>query len=311
MQRVGWNAPWGHWARIAACAIACHAVVSPAGAQATKTPAGTLARIRQAGQVNFGYRAEARPFSYRDESGGAAGFAVAMCMEVADALKSELGLPALKVQWVPATFETVQQGKADLLCGADVPTADRRQVVSFSIPIFPNGIGALLRTDASPELRNVLSGVKSTNPSWRASAGALLSKQTFSFVSNTAAEKWLRSKTGQFQLASEKIPVDGYETGVRRVLDHAASVFWGDRAMLLDAALRSPEPDKLMVIDRRFTQEPLAMALARGDEDFRLFVDRALSKVYDSPQLSAIYTKSFRAPDANALIFYQWMAVPQ
>jgi polar amino acid transport system substrate-binding protein len=81
--------------------------------------------------------------------------------------------------------------------------------------------------------------------------------------------------------------------------------------MLLDAAARSSEPNKLVVLDRRFTQEPLAMALARGDEDFRLFVDRALSKVYRSPQLSAIYTKSFRAPDANALIFYEWMTVPE
>lgn len=309
MQRVGWIAPWGHWTRIAACAVAFHAVVSPTGAQ-TK-PAGTLARIRQAGQVNLGYRAEARPFSYMGETGSASGFAVAMCMEVVDALKAELGLPDLKVQWVTATFETVQQGKADLLCGADVPTAARRKVVSFSIPIFPNGIGALVRTDASPDLRNMLNGRKSTDPTWRASAGALLSKQTFGFVGNTAAENWVRTKGHQFQLKSEMVPADNYETGARRVLDHIASVFWGDRALLLDAAARSPQPEKLVVLDRRFTQEPLAMALARDDDDFRLLVDRALSKVYHSAQLSAIYTKSFGAPDANALVFYEWMAVPE
>lgn len=81
--------------------------------------------------------------------------------------------------------------------------------------------------------------------------------------------------------------------------------------MLLDAAARSAEPAKLMVLDRRFTQEPLALALGRGDEDFRLFVDRALSKLYRSLELSAIYAKWFRTPDANALTFYQWMAVPE
>lgn len=311
MQRVGSTAPWGHWTRIAACAMVFHAVVAPAGAQTKPAPAGTLARIRQANRVNLGYRTDARPFSYRDDAGNAAGFSVALCMEVVDALKAELGLPGLSVQWVPATFETVQQGQVDLLCAADVPTVARRQVVSFSIPIFPNGIGALVRTDASPDLRNALSGVKRTDPTWRASAGALLSKQTFSFVSQTAGEQWVRAKAGEFQLTSQLVPADRYETGARRVLDHAASVLFGDRAMLLDAAARSAEPAKLMVLDRRFTQEPLALALGRGDEDFRLFVDRALSKVYRSARFSAIYAQSFRAPDANALTFYQWMAVPE
>jgi putrescine:ornithine antiporter len=285
--------------------------VAPAGAQAKPAPAGTLARIRQAGKVNLGYRTDARPFSYRDEAGNAAGFSVAMCMEVVDALKAELGLPALSVQWVPATFETVQQGRVDLMCAADVPTVARRQVVSFSIPIFPNGIGALVRTDASPDLRNALSGTKRTDPTWRASASALLSKQTFSFVSQTAGEQWVRAKASEFRLTSQLVPADGYETGARRVLDHAAGVLFGDRAMLLDAAARSAEPAKLMVLDRRFTQEPLALALGRGDEDFRLFVDGALSKVYRSARFSAIYAQSFRAPDANALTFYQWMAVPE
>jgi len=315
MQRVGWIAPRGHWARIAACAIAFHAVAVPAGAQATKAPAGTLARIRQAGQVKFGYRVDARPFAFRDESGNATGFAVAMCLEVADALKGELGLPALKVQWVPVSvedrFNAVQQGKVDLLCGGDAPSVARRKVVAFSTPIFPDGISALVRKDAVPTLREVLSGVRSTDPAWRASAGALLSKQTFSFVTGSAAQDWLRSKATEFQPTTEMVPTDGYETGARRVLDHVASVFFGDRAMLLDAARRSPQPDKLMVIERRYTQEPLALALARGDEDFRLFVDRALSKFYGSLEIKALYGKWFGAPDAGALIFYQWSTVPE
>ena len=315
MQRAGWIAPRGHWARIAACAVVFYAVVSPAGAQTKPAPAGTLARIRKAGQVNFGYRADARPFSYKDESGNATGFATAMCMEVADLIKGELGLPALKVQWVPVTleerFNAVEQGKVDLLCGGDAPSVARRKVVAFSTPIFPDGISALVRKDANQHLREVLSGVRSTDPAWRASAGALLSKQTFSYVTNSAGQDWVRAKASEFQLTSEKVPVDGYETGAQRVLDHGASVFFGDRALLLDAARRSTQPDKLMVIDRRYTQAPLALALARGDEDFRLFVDRALSKFYGSLELTALYGKWFRSPDAGALTFYQWSTVPE
>ena len=186
-----------------------------------------------------------------------------------------------------------------------------RKVVSFSTPIFADGISALVRADADPKLRDILSGVPRTDPSWRASAGTLLSKQTFSYVSPSAADTWLRAKQGEFRLTTEMVPVDGYETGARRVLDHAASVFFGDRGALLDAALNSPQPGKLKVLDRRYTQEPLALALPRGDEDFRLVVDRALSKFYATPELKTLYTKWFGAPDAGALIFYQWSTVPE
>lgn len=315
MQRAGWVTPWGHWARIAVCAVVCQVVASPAGAQATKAPAGTLARIRQAGQVNLGYSVDARPFSFKDKAGSATGFAVAMCMEVANALKDETGNSGLKVQWVPVTaadrFNAVQQGKVDLLCSGDAPSVARRKVVSFSTPIFADGISALVRADADPKLRDILSGVRRTDPAWRASAGALLSKQTFSFVGGSAAHNWVRDKASQFQLKTEMVPVDNAETGARRVLDHAASVFFGDRGTLLDAALNSPQPGKLMVLDRRYTQEPLALALARGDEDFRLVVDRALSRFYATPELTTLYGKWFGAPDAGALIFYQWSTVPE
>ena len=51
-------------------------------------------------------------------------------------------------------------------------------------------------------------------------------------------------------------------------------MFFGDRPILLDAAQRSASSGDLVVLDRLFTVEPLALALERGDEDFRLLVDR-------------------------------------
>jgi hypothetical protein len=56
-------------------------------------------------------------------------------------------------------------------------------------------------------------------------------------------------------------------------VDRSANVFFADRSILLDAATRSPSAGDLTVLDRLFTYGPLALALARGDEDFRLLVD--------------------------------------
>ena len=108
----------------------------------------------------FGYRAEAQPFSYRDDAGNAAGYSVALCQAIADGLKTDLGLANLSIEWVPVTiddrFSAVQQGKVDLLCSAETETLSRRKEVSFSLPIYPSGIGALLAADTPPELQEIL-----------------------------------------------------------------------------------------------------------------------------------------------------------
>ena len=93
------------------------------------------------------------------------------------------------------------------------------------------------------------------------------------------------------------------------VLDRKAHVFFGDRAILLDAAARHPSAGKLMVLERLFTYEPVALVLARGDEDFRLAVDRALSGFYASGELNALYVQWFGEADENARNFFRWNAL--
>lgn len=298
---------------IAACAITFLSLVSPALAQRTPAPTTTLDRIKAAGTIRLGYRTDAQPYSFSDGSGNAAGYSVALCNKVVDALKAELGLATLNAEWVPVTledrFQAVQQGRVDLVCGAETVTLERRRDVAFSIPIFPGGIGALLRTDAQPRLREVLSERPRTDPVWRGSAGQLLQQQTFSVVTGTTAEPWLARKLSEFKLTAVVTPVDGYAAGIQGVLDRKAHVFFGDRAILLDAAARHPSASKLMVLERLFTYEPVALVLARGDEDFRLAVDRALSGFYASGELNALYVQSFGQADENARNFFRWSAL--
>lgn len=300
---------------IAACAVAFLTIVSPALAQRAPAPTTSLDRIKAAGKIRLGYRADAQPFAFRDGSGNAAGYSVALCLKVADAVKTRLGLTALSVEWVPVTvadrFTAVQQGQVDLLCGAETVTLARRQDVAFSLPIFPGGIGALLRKDAPARLREVLAGRPPSNPVWRGSAGQLLQTQTFAVVTGTTAEPWLAGKLSEFKLTAKVAPVAGYDAGVQGVLDRTAHVFFGDRAILLDAAARSPSASKLMVLDRLFTYEPVALALPRGDEDFRLVVDRALSAFYASADFPALYVQWFGEPDDAALTFFRWNALPE
>jgi ABC-type amino acid transport substrate-binding protein len=309
----------GHRTRIAVCAVALLAFVPAALAQKAQAPAPTaptktLDRIRQTGQIRLGYRTDAAPFSYKENSGLAAGYSVALCTNVVDAIKADLALATLGVEWVPVTLtdwsSALQQGQIDLLCSATSETLTRRKDVDFSIPIFPSGVGALLRSDAPLRLREILSGQQPSGPQWRASAYEMLQTQTFAVVKGTTAEPWLAEKMSEFQLSAKIAPVATYKAGVQAVLERNANVLFGDRAILWDAAAHDPR-GKLAVLDRFFTYELVALSLRQDDDAFRFVVDRALSRFYGTADFVALFTKWFGKPNEKVLAFFRWNTLPE
>jgi polar amino acid transport system substrate-binding protein len=300
--------------RTAVSLIAALIVIS--ASVAPLSAAGTLDRIRQNGKVMLGYRADAQPFSYRDEAGTPAGYSVALCQSIADALKIDLALANLSIEWVPVTiddrFSAVQQGKVDLLCSAETETLARRKEVSFSLPIYPSGIGALLAADTPPALEEILErGSPPTKPIWRGSpARTLLEQQTFAVVANTRAVDWLRERAAAFDIDAKIIPVDSYEAGVQSLIDGTTDVLFGDRAILLEAAKRNAAAHDLTLLDRRFTNEPVALVLARGDEDFRLVVDQKLSQTIRSDAFRSLYARWFGEFDQASARFFRDTVLP-
>jgi len=281
--------------------------------QAAAAGSSTLERVKQEGKITLGYRTDVQPFSYRDRSDKPAGYSVALCQQIADQVKTELGLSALNVQWVPVTLADrladLQQGKVDLLCGADSATLARRQEVAFSIPVFPGGIGAMMRADAAPALRDILEEAPPlSHPIWRgAPARTFLEKKTVSVVKGTTSESWLAGRLKEFDFAVNVAPVDNYEAGVQQVLNGGSDVLFADRAILLESARHSSSEE---VLNRLFTYEPFALALRRNDDDFRLIIDRTLSRFYRSKDFAKVYTAWFGKPDDSAMSFFRLMALP-
>jgi ABC-type amino acid transport substrate-binding protein len=283
--------------------------VTAAGASA-----GTLDRIKTNGTLRLGYVDGVRPFSYRDASGNAEGYAVALCRKVADAVKAQLALPSLKTEFVQLggeeRFAAVSQGKVDLLCTGGPPTASLREQVSFSIPVFLGGIGGLMRKDAPANMREILEGrPEPYRPRWRASLGQVLRGRVFVVVRGTIAEPALAEKLGDLDVDAKIETVDSFASGVARVADRSADVLFADRAILLDAIKQSPEASNLVVLERHFSYNAPALALERGDEDFRLLVDKALSALYRSNEFPTLYADHFGRADDLALRFFRMSAL--
>ena len=299
------------WLARAVAAVAVSFVIAamlPANAQ-------TLDRIRGAGRIKLGYVADARPFTVQGGAGVAEGYAASLCQRVADRVKAQLGNASLTVEWVQVTLDgrlrDVQQGNVDLLCTPMPETVAARQAVAFSLPVFPAGVRAVLRNDAAVQLRDSLAASEPGRVVWRGSpAATVLGQKKFAVLAGSTTESWLNGRLASFQIDATVVPVPDYRTGLQQVLDHSVDVFFGDRAVVL-GAMDDAARDSLTVLPRLLTNEPVSFALARGDEDFRLLVDRALSDAYRSADFAALYGQWVGELDDGTRAFFQWNTLPQ
>jgi polar amino acid transport system substrate-binding protein len=302
-------------ARRATCNVAA---VAAAIFAALPAGAATLDRIRDSGHIRFGYMEDAAPFSVR--AGGAApdGYSVSLCKSVADSIKRDLALTGLTVDWVPLEanerLTAVSKGKVDLLCVPMAVTLGRREHASFSIPVFAGGNRAALRADAPAALRNVLAESKPTKPVWRGTPAATVIESTkLAVVGGTSGETWLNERAKTLQVNAQIKRVPDYGTAMRELVKGDVDVVFGDRVVML-GALQSLEPQlrsNVVIIDRMFTHELAGLALEHGDDDFRVLVDRALSRAYESPEFGALYSKWLGEFDERARTFFVWNTLPE
>ena len=283
------------------------------GAAAPALGAATLDKIKDTGKLTIGYASDLRPFAYSDAAGKPAGYAVDLCNRVADAVKGELKLAALAVEFVALSrdeaFRAVEQGKADLLCGA-VPTIERRATLDFSIPIMVSGTGVAVRTDAPARLVAALTDREVSGPIWRGSTDQAPQRVVLAVVAGTTLEKALATRLKERRIVADIVTVKDTEAGLQLLAAHGAQAFFNDRSVLLDAAARSKSPGDIRVLDRLFRRDIVALGMRRNDDDFRLAVDRALSRLYRTQDVIAVYTKYFGPPSGTVLEFFQMVALP-
>ena len=295
-------------------ASALFAFASIALVCAMPASAATLDRIRDTGHIRLGYLPDAKPFTSKGAS-GPEGYGAQVCEAVVAQLKLQLGLPDIAVDWVEVTPENrlteVQQGNVDLLCTPASESLTNRKQVAFSLPVFAGGNRAVLRADASPALRHTLAGDRPDKPVWRGSPAAkILENTTYAVVSGTSTEAWPKERGSALGIKAKVTPVPDYRAGIQAVLDGKVNVFFGDRSVVL-GAIDDGKRDQLVIVDRLFTHEQAGLALARGDDDFRLAVDSALANIYPSKNFNDLYTRWFGVPDDKARTFFLWSTPAQ
>jgi|APTNR8051073442_1049403.scaffolds.fasta_scaffold14521_1 ABC-type amino acid transport substrate-binding protein len=243
--------------------------------------AATLERIKETGTIRIGYREHQPPMSFADATGQPVGYTIDLCTRIATAVKEELGIGDLKVEYVAVTpgerFEALISEKIDILCGATTKTLSRMEEVDFTQLTF--GTGASLISLSKQPIANV---------------GDLSGKKV-AVVKDTTTIDALQAAITRSVSDAEMVPVASSDEGMALLSKGEVAAFAADQIVLVGLVIEAEDRSKFAVSRELFSYEPFALAVRRNDADFRLVADRVLSQLYRSEEIGAIYRKWFGA----------------
>ncbi|MFO1210784.1 MAG: amino acid ABC transporter substrate-binding protein [Amaricoccus sp.] len=257
---------------------------------------GVLDRLKATGKINIGVRADAPPLSYTGEDGKPAGYSILVCNAVAAALGKAVGHDPLEITYVTVgtddRFDAVKDGKVDLLCGADTITLTRREEVDFSIPTFVDGAAVLIRKGAAANLE------------------ALAGKKV-GVRAGTTTEQVLHVLLDAKQVKADVVTFDSHPDGIKALEDGKVDAYFGDQSILYSLLFKSDKANQLSISDNTLTVETQGLALPRGDDDFRLAVDRAVSALYRTGQMEAIFKQALPGAQPGMALQALFLISPQ
>ena len=285
--------------RILALGLAILCLQNTASAAGELT--GTLKRIDEMGQVNLGFREAEPPMSFRDQNGNPVGYSIDLCDHIAAAVKQELGRSDIAVNYVPVTadnrFTSIESAGIDILCGATTKTLGRSERVGFTQLTFVTGASLLSLDDAKV-----------------ASVSDLKGKRV-AVVSNTTTIEALKGALSTMLVDSEVVPVPSALEGMALLDKGEVDAFSSDQVVLIGQVIARSSGKQYFLSQKLFSFEPFALAVARGDVDFQLVADRALSQLNRSGQILKIYRKWFarfaEKPPMALRALYQLNATPE
>ena len=260
--------------RFILAALAFAALATPAAAQE-----GTLKKIKETGAITLGHRDASIPFSYYDDKQQVVGYAVDLCLKIVDAVKSELKMPNLKVNYQLVTsanrIPLMANGTIDLECGSTTNNLERQKTVWFTITHFV------------------------TANRWVAKKSANLSKlvdlkgKTIVSTAGTTNIKQMTELNAVHNLGMNIISANGHPEAFQMVETGRAVAFAMDDILLYSLAAQSRNPGDYAISAEATSVEPYGIMLRKDDAAFKKVVDAAMVQVYKSGQINAIYEKWF------------------
>lgn len=266
--------------RLPAILFALMFAASPAAAEELS---GTLQKIKETKKVTLGFQEASVPFSYLDDNQRPIGFALDICLKIVDAVKKELGMPDIAVDYLPVTSSNriplMVNGTIDLHCSATTNSAERQKQVTFTNSHFLSATRFAAKKSSGINTIDDLKGKSVT-----AVAGSVNLTQLIKV--NT-----------ERKLGVNVLPAKDQAEAFLMLETDRAQAYALDDVQLAVAIARSKQPALYMISEEAFSKaEPFGIMLRREDAPFKALADRATAELYKSPEIEVMYKKWLEQP---------------
>ncbi len=221
-------------------------------------PAGsTMAKLAEAGSITVGTKFDQPLFGLMGPDGVPEGFDV----EIATIIAGELGIAPEDITWTETVSQNretfIENGQVDIVVATYTINDDRKQRVDFAGPYYLAGQSILTRKDSTD-----IQGPDD-----------LAGKQVCTVAGSTPEKNLLDNYPD-----AEVVPFTTYAECIEPLRNGQVDAVSTDNVILAGFAA---ENDELEVRGEPFTQEPYGIGLAKGDDEFRAWINDVLEEIED------------------------------
>ncbi len=243
---------------------------------------GTLKKIKDSGAITIGHRDASVPLSYYDDKQQPIGYAMDLCAKIVDAVKADLKMPAIKVNYQLVTsanrIPLMANGTIDLECGSTTNNVARQEQVWFTMTHFVTANRWVAKKSANIHSLADLKG------------------KTIVSTAGTTNIKQITEINAAQNLGMNIISANGHPEAFQMVETGRAVAFVMDDIILAGLAAQSRTPGDYAISEVGLSVEPYGIMLRKDDKAFKAVADKAMTEVYKSGQINAIWDKWFTKP---------------
>lgn len=244
---------------------------APEVAQDVEFPAGsTMAELAEAGTITVGTKFDQPGFGLANPQGVPEGFDV----EVAKIVAGGLGIAPEDIEWketVSANRESfIQNGDVDMVVATYTINDARKQLIDFAGPYYVAGQDIMVATG---------------NPLAIEGPDDLAGKRVCSVEGSTPAQN-IRDNYPEAQLTL----FDVYSKCADALRNGQVDAVTTDNVIL--TGLVQGGQGAFELVGNPFTQEPYGIGLAKGDDDFRAYINDTLEQSFEDGSWAAAWDRT-------------------
>ena len=250
-----------------------------------QSPGGTLEKIVASKTFAIAYREESVPFSFIDSSGKPKGYAIDICLKIAEEIKTQFKLDKLDIKYVPITPQTripvIANGTANAECSSTTITTGRMKQVEFLTPNFITGTKLLVRKGSGITKIEDLEG------------------KTLIALAGTTNEKAALEEIAKRKLKVNMVKVKDHPQALLNLEQGRADAYTSNDVVLYGIRTMAKNPSDYEVVGPFYSYDPFSIMIPKNDTDFRALGLKVMSDLYRSGEIFTIYKKWFEPGPTN------------